>query len=418
MLRPAFIRVPWGTLKPLPLAASMLRRMFGVARLGQLVVLCGSVLLASVVAGGGAVAGTDRETFLSSFTRPDLGIVARGVVQASDGGYVVSGWLFNDSGPSNWAWVVKVDPRGQKQWEKELGRSARDAALTRLVAMPDRNIVLVGNIGARPGGPLESGSGWIVKLDERGDLIWERTLELATVTHVLDAKVTPAGDVAVSGRLRQAGGDSGFVGALDTSGKWLWKSVVKGVWIDVNTPLRGGGMVVAGSRRASLHSATPVWVARLDDKGKVLWEHQIRKGTGVLATAIVELEDGSVLVAVEAPAGSGGHATLLRFSSAGQQEWQLRLAHPVSCGIASLWIIGPSLVGGGGRTCDGAGHRGWAATFSPPKQEPSTVRRFLSGKGFGPAYIAPTKDMGFVAVGSNSATGERPATSWIYKGRF
>jgi len=103
---------------------------------------------------------------------------AHSIQQTSDGGYIVAGWTYsNDSdvyGNHGWRdiWVVKLDENGNIQWQKCLGGSDSDKAYS-IQQTSDGGYIVAGlaysNNGDVYGNHGESDM-WIVKLDENGNL--------------------------------------------------------------------------------------------------------------------------------------------------------------------------------------------------------------------------------------------------------
>ena len=94
------------------------------------------------------------------------------VQQTIDGGYIISGATFSNDGDVTGlhgaadAWLLKVDPNGNLQWQKTLGGSAQDFANSMKVT-PDGGVILVGYTASNNGdvsGNHGGGDYWVVKL--------------------------------------------------------------------------------------------------------------------------------------------------------------------------------------------------------------------------------------------------------------
>ena len=76
-------------------------------------------------------------------------------------------------------WVVKIDTLGNKLWDKRFGGSDRD--LGHSILTNDGNYILAGQSlstseGDKSGISRGGYDYWIVKIDENGSKIWDKTL--------------------------------------------------------------------------------------------------------------------------------------------------------------------------------------------------------------------------------------------------
>lgn len=80
------------------------------------------------------------------------------------------------------AWLLRLNAKGQKIWDLMLGSGEEDI-LWSGVTLTDNSIVLVGHTNADSAngtvsqgnfGPLYTFDGWIVKVDNGGNILWDR----------------------------------------------------------------------------------------------------------------------------------------------------------------------------------------------------------------------------------------------------
>ena len=103
------------------------------------------------------------------------------VVQANDGGYVITGFsesddfdISNANGSYDY-WVIKLDTSGNLLWEKSLGGSEIDQART--IVKTGDNAYLIGGNAFSTDGDITSNKGnsdfFIVKIDDDGNVTYE-----------------------------------------------------------------------------------------------------------------------------------------------------------------------------------------------------------------------------------------------------
>lgn len=307
--------------------------------------------------------------------RPDVSenydVYPTKLIQLQDGGYLITGYFFDDTGPSSWGWVAKKNKNGALEWQKELGKKARDSAFHSAAATTD-GFFLSGRVNGRPGGVLESSAAWIVKLDKQGDILWDKSMRLADVTTATDVKPTGTGKMVVVGRLRKhilnANQDSAFIINIDSKGKIVWKKVLQTryeAWADTLIQRHNGGFFVAGHSHPKFnHNGTDVWVAQLDESGNMLWEKNIESQGNEFATVLYEISDGTILVGAEHSDAGKESMWLIKMKADGNVIWERKITGHGFCSIGGLQATKSGEILAAGKTCAGSKEQIWAAIFS------------------------------------------------------
>ncbi|HMB63550.1 MAG TPA: hypothetical protein VKN36_10790 [Eudoraea sp.] len=182
---------------------------------------------------------------------------AHSVVQANDGGFIMAG--FSESGDADISlskgsydfWVVKVDETGQLVWERSYGGSGIEVSYD-IANTSDNAYVITGHTFSTDGDVSRnrgSSDVWLIKIDDHGKLLWEKTY-----------------------------GGSGFDAAQSVS-------------------LAGdGGFLLAGNTKSSDMDVTEnagendIWILKTDSEGVLLWQ-QTYGGTS-LDSGFDAIEDG------------------------------------------------------------------------------------------------------------------------------
>src|SRR5690606_35891479 len=121
-------------------------------------------------------------TWQKSLGGSDLDI-GRSIQQTSDGGYIVAGNSRSTDGDVTGNhgeydyWVVKLNASGNIEWQKSYGGSSNDAAYS-IQQTDDDGFIVVGNSNSNDG-DVSGNNGdwdyWVVKLNENGNIIWEKS---------------------------------------------------------------------------------------------------------------------------------------------------------------------------------------------------------------------------------------------------
>ena len=244
------------------------------------------------------------------------------LVQTNDGGFAAAGYTFSTDGDvsSNQGaadcWVVRVDSGGQILWEKNLGGSSGESALS-LVSTIDGGFVLAGYTYSS-NGEVSSNKGyadvWIVKLNFLGIMQWQYTYGGSEDDWATDIINTTDGGFGITGWTASSNGDvSENQGAddvwflkLSAIGNIQWQKTYGGTKADhANAIIQAndGGYILAGYAKSDdgdvigHHGNADVWVVKTDPAGEITWQNALGGVGEDLAADLVQLSDGTIAVA-------------------------------------------------------------------------------------------------------------------------
>lgn len=222
---------------------------------------------------------------------------ARSIQQTSDGGYILAGLTWSSDGDvgGNFGsadyWVVKLDNSGDLQWEKNLGGSSRDEGNS-IVEASDGGYVVVGK-SLSSDGDISGNNGmydyWVVKLDNSGVIQWEKNYGGSNDDNASAVQNTSDGGFVVVGDSWSTDGDIGgnngiydyWVVKLDNSGNLQWEKNLGGNEFDKATSViqtSDDGYVVSGYSESSdgdvggNNGMSDYWIVKLNNTGNLIWE--------------------------------------------------------------------------------------------------------------------------------------------------
>ncbi|MBV6440938.1 MAG: hypothetical protein EPGJADBJ_02614 [Saprospiraceae bacterium] len=142
----------------------------------------------------------------------------------NDNGYILTGWSSSNDGDVSGnhgsfdAWMVKLDSTGVIQWQRSLGGSAEDIAIF-IQTTSDGGYVLVGNSTSSDGDATVNHGFtdfWVVKLDPSGAIQWQKSLGGSGYDGAVSLKLTGDDGYIVVGHSDSNDGDvSGNHGESD-----------------------------------------------------------------------------------------------------------------------------------------------------------------------------------------------------------
>ena len=283
--------------------------------------------------------------------------------QTRDGGYIVAGYSNSNDGDVTGNhggydyWVVKLSSTGSIQWQKCLGGSGMEYA-TFTQQTTDGGYIVAGCSDSNDGdvsGNHGGGDYWVVKMDNTGNIQWQKCLggsnadEASSVQQTADGGYIVAGwsnsnNGDVSGNHAGSGGGSGdyWVVKLGSTGSIQWQKCLGGSGDDFANFIQqttDGGYVVAGgsgshdgdvSGNHSASFADDYWVVKMDNTGNIQWQKCLGGFYNELAYSIRQTTDGGYIVAGLSGSNDGdvsgnhggGDYWVVKMDNTGNIQWQ------------------------------------------------------------------------------------------------
>jgi hypothetical protein len=95
----------------------------------------------------------------------------RSLIQTDDSGYVITGETSSYGAGKADIWIIKLDSKGNKLWDKTFG-GIDDDWVNSLIQTDDDGYLVAGKTFSFGAG---EGECWIIKLDSKGNKLWDRT---------------------------------------------------------------------------------------------------------------------------------------------------------------------------------------------------------------------------------------------------
>ncbi len=247
----------------------------------------------------------------------------RTIIAARDGGFI----LLVKKGPQVLAGsqdnlvVAKLDSAGVILWQKEF-EAATSPFFAYGIETSDGSIVVCATGGNRT-------DAWVMKLDGAGNILWQKNYGgYAGVEHAHSIVETADGGYLFAGSTYSFG--LGYIDLwlvkLDQSGNIVWEktyygSSYLGSAAAVQT-VNGGGFIIAGYTAST--TASYLWVLRVDSTGSVVWQKAFGNGGHESGLSLVQAGNGDfIVVGYTEPSTAGSRdALVVRLAGDGSVVWQ------------------------------------------------------------------------------------------------
>lgn len=321
-----------------------------------------------------------------------------------DGGFIIAG-LTDRNGDMD-AYVVKLDGGGKEVWERTFGGKGDDEALS-IAVVRDGGYILAGWTRSFGEGASDV---YVVRMDEKGERLWERTFGGRGEDFATFVAETSDGGFLVVGVTESlgAGGYDAYVLKLDRGGNLLWERAYGGIYEDealsaCESP--DGFYIVAGVTKSL--DAGDIYIFKLDGNGNKLWERNYGGDRYDDATSVIGTDDGGYIVAgLTYSFGSGkGDVYILKIDDSGNKVWDRVFGGPDEDGALSIERFDFGYV-----------ISGWTSSFGQGKSDLYLIgmdkggrklwERTFGGKGDEKGFsIRRAKDGGIVVVGVTESFG-------------
>ena len=230
--------------------------------------------------------------------------VAKSVVETKDGGYAILGYVqsndFDFSIKEDVSFdffIIKYSQSDQLEWVKTYGGSSDDRG-TKIIATKNGGFAVIGYSKSSDIDVNENAGDkdfWILKLDEKGNVIWKKTFGFSgkdvgtAIIETNDKGFLVCGELDVTasggqGKTRlgplHAGGDF-WVIKIDAMGATDWSSYYGGTFTDTPSGIvqtENGNFIIVGSSDSNDIDITDnkgsydFWVIKISPTGQLLWE--------------------------------------------------------------------------------------------------------------------------------------------------
>ena len=342
------------------------------------------------------------------------------IQQTKDGGYIVAGATESFGAGGYDFYIIKLDEDGDKVWERTYGGNSEDKAYS-IQQTRDGGYIVAGSTGSFGAGANDF---YIIKLDKNGNKEWERTYGGKYNDKAYSIQQTKDGGYIVAGETWsfEKGTNDFYILKLDKDGNKVWERTYKGEGYEVAHSIQqteDGGYIVAGTTSPFGKGVRDdFYIIKLDKNGDKEWE-RIYGGIGWdIAHSIQQTKDRGYIVAGSTKSFGVGSSDfyIIKLNEDGSKVWEMTYGGE---GYDRAYSIQQTkdrgyIVAGATESFGAGGYDFYIIKLDEDGNK--EWEKTYGGKGCDEAYsIQQTKDGGYIVAGITSSFGAGGDDFYIIK---
>ena len=238
------------------------------------------------------------EVWNRTYGGPDVNASANAVTGTDDGGYLFVGSIVPWGGNESAAWAVRLNESGMEVWNRTFGGAGNETA-NAVTRLPDGDFVLAGSTESSGAGMADV---WVVRLNESGDEVWNRTFGSPDDDAGRAVINTSDGNLLVAGIFTERPDNAtvdtdALLIKLTPDGDILWNWIYGDFGVDESAmaviETADGGYLFAGETGFPGVNDTDAWLVATDTEGAVAWSRTFGgENPGDRAASLLEIAPG------------------------------------------------------------------------------------------------------------------------------
>jgi hypothetical protein len=249
---------------------------------------------------------------------------AADLINTSNGGIILVGRTDSYSQDMN-VNIIKLDEKGNLIWDRTYGGNEAEEA-TEVIETKDGGFLVVGYSDSYSKNANESDI-WLLKINANGEKEWEKAIQTSEIIDEAHGVIeTKEGDFVVVGNTTAvAGGNTdAVVLKFSKKGEPIWQKAFKGEKSQqANHIIKNAeGYAIVGSAEMQKRR-WDIWLFTIDNQGNMLWQQNYGGGDNEMGNIVVQNADGSyVLVGFTYTFAEGSlDAWVVKTDSKGNKIW-------------------------------------------------------------------------------------------------
>jgi len=256
-----------------------------------------------------------------------------------DDGYIITGSTYSYGEGLADIWLVKTDELGNEEWSKTFGGSDDDFGYA-VQNTSDGGYIIVGLTYSFGGGWSDV---WIVKTDEFGNELWNKTFGLYEMDGANSVQQTLDGGYIIAGFTESFGSGWSDIWILKTDqfGNVLWNKTYGGIYHDRANSIQqttDGGYIITGYTYSFGAGSSDILLIKIDEFGNEQWQKTFGGINQDFSQFVQQTLDGGYIVVGDTRSYGSGYKDvwLIKTDEFGNQQWERLYGGPEHDGASQI----------------------------------------------------------------------------------
>lgn len=292
--------------------------------------------------------------------------ILKTVLATRDGGYLLAGTTNSSKGADKKEesfggtdiWIIKLNATGVEEWQITLGGDQNEE-LAKVIESKNGDLLVCSSSNSGVSGSKEStnkgGSDyWLVSLDRKGTINWQKSIGGNGADIMRTATITPDNGYLIGGYSNSEATDE-IIGShkgngdfliykLDSLGNEQWQERYGGDQEDQIysiVSLNQGGYLLAGNsysssshnKRTSNKKGSDIWLIQIDELGTIQWQESYNIDEDDILMSVIQNNDGSFIIGGYSAANHPSHSkktnkneiddfVIIKIDQQGDEKWR------------------------------------------------------------------------------------------------
>ena len=240
------------------------------------------------------------------------------VAQTSDGGYIITGETYSYGAGEQDVWLIKTDPKGNKEWDKTFGGKYTDYGCS-VAQTSDMGYIITGltdsySVGMRV---------WLIKTDSKGNEEWNKTFFDSSCGYSV-IQTSDEGYVIVGETYWKSYANDIWLIKTDSKGNEEWNKTFGGSDDDGGfsvTQTSDRGYIITGYTCS--YGAGDVWLIKTDSEGNKIWDKTFGGSAFDSGYSVTQTSDGGYIITGETNSYGGCNIYLVKVEAGPKPKIQI-----------------------------------------------------------------------------------------------